>query len=200
MSKQLKTGMAGIRKQLGMTLMEIIAALAIIAAVIVGALSLFNSAQSSNQSVTMLKNIVAIRSAVQQLYLGQGTYLPAGGGAAAMNQELNNSRKAPGDLVFINAATGFRTPWGGALSLAPGAAVGGTNPNFTITLTLVPPDVCMQLVTNASTGWALTTVGGAPVGSNAANAATPYPVTPARANAACNAAAAGALVVFTTVN
>ncbi|MBV2236078.1 MAG: prepilin-type N-terminal cleavage/methylation domain-containing protein, partial [Sterolibacterium sp.] len=35
MSKQLHAGMTGIRKQLGMTLMEIIAALAIIAAVIV---------------------------------------------------------------------------------------------------------------------------------------------------------------------
>ncbi|MBV2234688.1 MAG: prepilin-type N-terminal cleavage/methylation domain-containing protein [Sterolibacterium sp.] len=199
MSKQLKTGMAGIRKQLGMTLMEIIAALAIIAAVIVGALSLFNSAQSSNQSVTMLKNVIAIRSAIQQLYLGQGTYQPAGFAAGGMNLELNNSRKAPSDLVFINAAQGFRTPWGGTLSVAPGNAVGGTTPNFTITLTNVPPEVCSQLVTSASSGWSQTSVGGAVIG-NIANAANPYPITPGRANAACGAAAGGVNVIFTTVN
>lgn len=193
MSKQLKTGMAGIRQQLGMTLMEIIAALAIIAAVIVGALSLFNSAQSSNQAVTMLKDIIAIRSAVQQLYLGQGGYDNTAG---AINTQLNNARKAPSDLIWQAGANNFRTPWGGTLGVGSAAA---NAPNFTITLTRVPPEICSQLVTNASTGWSQTSVGGAVVGSTDGNA-TPYPVTPARANAACGTAAAGVDIIFTTAN
>lgn len=186
-----RTLILDMRKQAGMTLMEIIAALAIIAAVIVGALSLFNSASSSNQAVTMLKDIIAIRAAVQQLYLGQGGYAGTAGGA--VHTQLNTARKVPTDLTFIDAATGFRTPWGGALSIAP-VTVGAATPQFTITLTAVPPDVCVQLVTNASNGWQSASVNGVEV------AATPaaFPVTPAAASTNC--VAAGATIIWTTPN
>lgn len=168
------------KRQAGMTLMEIIAALAIIAAVVVGALALFNSAQGSNQAVTMLKDIIAIRSAVQQLYTGQGGY------AAGLNTQLNNSRKSPSDLVFVNEENGFRTPWGGTLVVAPDA----NTARFTITLTAVPASVCAQLVTSASDGWASVSINGA-----AQNA---FPVTPAIADANCQAG--GTTIIWTTVN
>lgn len=178
--------------------MEIIASLAIISSVVVGALSLFNSAQSSNQSVTMLKDVIAIRSAVQQLYFGQnGLYQAVGNGAA--NQQLFNTRKIPSDLVFINQNTGYRTPWGGALSIFPGPIVNNSAPTFEIRLTNVPPDVCLQLVTSASNGWSLTTVNGVVIG-NLAVANMAYPVTPARANAPCTANPAGVAVTFRTSN
>lgn len=186
-TQQLKKTLLSIRKQAGMTLMEIIAALAIIAAVVVGALALFNSAQSSNTSVTMLKDITAIRSAVQQLYLGQGGYTAAGGGA--VHTQLNNARKVPTDLIFISAAGGFRAPWGGALTIAPTAAPA---PNFTIQLSAVPVDICTQLVTNANTGWTQVSVGG--------TAYTTFPVTPAQTNTNCSTAAAGTTIIWTTVN
>lgn len=189
--KHIQMAFAAMKKQAGMTLMEIIAALAIIAAVVVGALALFNSAQSSNTSVTMLKDLIAIRSAVQQIYLGQGGYATTGN----INTQLNQARKVPSDLVWQAGTSNYRTPWGGNLTVAPTAA---PSPNFTITLTAVPPEVCVQLVTNASTGWSLTTAGGTTIGSSAAGAANPYPVTPALAQTNC--ATAGTALVFTTIN
>lgn len=198
LSETPRATLRALRTQAGMTLMEIIAALAIIAAVVVGALALFNSAQSSNNSVTMLRDIISIRSAVQQLYFGQnGLYQAAGNGAA--NQQLFNARKIPTDLVFINQNTGFRTPWGGALSIFPGPIVNNAAPTFEIRLTNVPADVCLQLVTSASNGWSLTTVNGQAV-ANVAVANLAYPVTPARANNPCSANAAGVNVVFRTIN
>ena len=176
-----------LKKQAGMTLMEIIAALAIIASVVVGALVLFNSAQSSNTSVTMLKDIIALRSAMQQLYTGQGGYAGAAGGAG--HTQLQNARKVPTDLIFISAAAGFRTPWGGTLTILPTAAPA---PNFEITLTSVPVDVCTQLVTSASNGWQRVTIGAANL--------TAFPVTPALANTNCSTAAAGTTIVWRTVN
>ena len=177
---------AALQRQAGMTLMEIIAALAIIAAVVVGALALFNSAQGSNQAVTMLKDIIAIRSATQQLYTGQGGYNNAAG---AINTELNNARKVPSDLIWQAGNANFRTPWGGTLAVGATAA---NAPNFTITLTAVPASVCAQLVTSASDGWAQVQIGG--------QTFTAFPITPAQANTNCSTAAAGTQIVWTSVN
>lgn len=148
-SSQTRAAVLAIKKQAGMTLMEIIAALAIIAAVIVGALALFNSAQSSNLSVSMLKALTSLRSATQQLYQGQGTYGAAG---ANLNNALINGQKVPNDLVTdatVTPAT-ITPPWpGGSIVVAATA-----NPSqFGITFTNVPQDVCIQLVSNSSTGW-----------------------------------------------
>ena len=59
MKKQLKQ----LRKQAGITLMEVIAGLLIIGLVVAGALSLFGSADSSQKGNQMLSDITALRSA-----------------------------------------------------------------------------------------------------------------------------------------
>lgn len=171
------------KRQAGMTLMEIIAALAIIAAVIVGALALFNSAQSSNQSVAMLKDLISLRSATQQLFLGQGTY---GANGTNLNATLINSNKVPNDLVTAAPNT-ITPPWpGGAVIVAATA-----NPSrFTVTFNAVPRDICVQLIANSSTGWFSVAAGG--------NTQNNFPVNPAQATNMCNAAANN--IVWTSSN
>lgn len=174
---QAKAMILAIKKQAGMTLMEIIAALAIIAAVVVGALALFNSAQSSNLAVSMLKDLTALRSATQQLYQGQGGY---GAAAANLNNALVNGLKVPGDMVTnntVNPAT-ITAPWPGGTVIVAGTA----NPSrFSITFNAVPRDICVQLIANSATGWfsVATTTGGTVLA---------FPVSPALASTNCSAA------------
>lgn len=179
-----------IRKQAGMTLMEIIAALAIIAAVVVGALALFNSAQSSNQSVSMLKDIIAIRAAVQQLYTGQGGY----GAGTLINPILINARKVPSDMVPNLPAAGNITTQLQGLLIVTSTALGTA---FTISIANVPPDVCTQLLTNASSGWAT-----APMVTVAGTAIAPatYPIAPGVAATACAAGGTNKIIVWTTAS
>lgn len=175
-----------LKRQAGMTLMEIIAALAIIAAVVVGALALFNSAQSSNNAVTMLKDIIAIRSAVQQLYSGQGGYTNQ---TNAINTQLHNAKKEPSDLIWQQGESRFRTSWNGRLFVQ---ATTNNAPNFQIVLTQVPADVCVQLVASAANGWLNVNVAGTTY--------TTFPVTPTQASNSCNTGAAGSQITWTTIN
>ncbi|MDK9702348.1 MAG: type II secretion system GspH family protein, partial [Sulfuritalea sp.] len=96
--------------QKGMTLMELIAALAIIATVIVGAVALYGNASSSSNAVGMTKDLMAVRSATQQLFQGQGGY-----GTASLNSTLITARKIPGDLS-VSGST-ISTPIGGTLTV-----------------------------------------------------------------------------------
>lgn len=154
------------RRAAGMTLIEIIAALAIIAVVVVGALKLFESASSSNNATQMLEDLTAIRSATQQLYLGQGGY-----GTASLNSVLNTANKIPSDLTYSGGT--ISTPLGGTL------AVTGATTTFRIALTNVPADVCTDLLTNSANGWASVQVGsGTPISA--------FPVSPAIATSAGN--------------
>lgn len=160
---------AALQRQAGMTLMEIIAALAIIAAVVVGALALFNSAQSSNNVVTLLKDLTAIRSAAQQLYMGQGGY-----GTDSLIEQLHKAGKIPGDIPVNTSDYTAKTPLGGNIKIT------GETSQIEIEISEVPKDVCIQLVTNASSGWMSVEV-------NGATARTAFPVTLANATSDCNA-------------
>lgn len=167
--------------QAGMTLMELIASLAVIAVVIVGAVALYGNASSSASSVTMTKDIMAIRSAAQQLFQGQGGY-----GTASINATLITANKIPGDLSI--SGTTISTPLGGTLTVT------GATSAITLAITNVPADVCTQLLTNLATGWA-----SVQVGSSAA--LTTFPVSPAIATAAANCGGTAPFAItWTTLN
>ncbi len=151
-------------RQAGMTLVEIIAALAIIAVVIVGALALYASGSSSANSNAMLQDLTAIRSATQQLYMGQGGY-----GTVSLNTILETAQKVPTDMT-VSGGT-ITTRLGGTLTVT------GATTDFTINITNVPADVCTQLITNSADGWASVKVG-------ASTPITAFPVSPAIATAA----------------
>ncbi|MDK9702580.1 MAG: prepilin-type N-terminal cleavage/methylation domain-containing protein [Sulfuritalea sp.] len=167
--------------QKGMTLMELIAALAIIATVIVGAVALYGNASSSSNAVGMTKDLMAVRSATQQLFQGQGGY-----GTASLNSTLITARKIPGDLS-VSGST-ISTPIGGTLTVT------GNTSKFTLTVTNVPADVCTQMLTGLSTGWTSVKVG-------ASAALTTFPVTPAIATAAAQCGGTAPFsIVWTTLN
>lgn len=168
------------RKQSGMTLMEMIASLAIIAMVVIGALALYNSASSTQQGTQMLKNIIAVRSATQQMYVGQGGY-----GTASLNRALIVANKIPSDMSVDRTNWTITTSWGGALTVT------GATTNFTMELTQVASDMCIALLTGVPTGWSAVTVGGT---------AVTLPINTGNATTACSTGTAPYTIIWTTVS
>lgn len=165
--------------QAGVTLMEMIAALAIIAIIIVGSLALYNAAQSSQAGTQLVQDLTSVRSAVKQLWLGQGAY-----GAASPGTDLNStliaSKRLPTTLK-VNGAT-LTHVLNGTLTVT------GLPTSFTVTVTNISPDVCMTLLTN-TTGWSSIQVG-------TGSAITTFPISPATAATQCSATAS---IVFTSL-
>lgn len=62
------------RRDAGVTLMEIIAALAIISVIVVGALALYQSAKSSEEATRLIADAMAIQTAVRSVYMGETGY------------------------------------------------------------------------------------------------------------------------------
>lgn len=167
------------RKQRGVTLMELIASLAVMGVVVVGAVALYNSASSSEASTTMTKDLNAIQAATKQIYNGQGSYGAAG---ANLNNILVTANKVP-TTISVNTATTPNTLThrnNGTISVESAVT------SFTITLTQIPVDVCIPLMTSAS-AWTSVKAG-------SAAARTSFPIPPATAEADCKT---GTTMVFT---
>ena len=174
MKKQLKQ----LKKQAGVTLMEVIAGLLIIGLVVAGALSLFGSASSSQKGNQTLTEITAVRSAVAGLYAGQGGY-----GVGSLNSVLITAKKIP-DSMSVSGTTITH-------SLNGTLTVTGATTQFTAAITNIPTDVCVQLLANSNSGWVSIKVG-------AAAAITAFPIAPATAASATNCAASNANTITFT--
>lgn len=164
-----------LNRQAGMTLIEIIVVLAIGALIIGGALSLYSNASSSQSSNQLNSDLTAIRASVKSLYSTQGGY-----GTASLNSVLINAKKVPTTMSV--SGTTISHALNGTL------AVAGATSNFTMTVTAIPTDVCVALLSAASGFSSIQ------VGSNAAR--TSFPISPANASTDC-AAAATQTIVFT---
>ncbi|MBL8641265.1 MAG: prepilin-type N-terminal cleavage/methylation domain-containing protein [Alphaproteobacteria bacterium] len=158
--------------QSGVTLMEMIAALAIIAVIIVGSLALYRAATSSQSSTQLVQDVISLRSATKSLFLGQGTYGAAG---TDLNPVLLAAQRVPSTIRTTPAGV-FTHSLNGAVNVTAQAA------QFDIVVANIPTDVCIPLITGTD-GWATVTVGAAVL---------PMPTTPAAAAAAC---AGGPLVI-----
>ncbi|MGS0741438.1 type 4 pilus major pilin [Glaciimonas sp. GG7] len=163
--------------QAGLTLMEMIAALGIMAIVVVGALALFNNANSSNTSTQALRDLISIRSSTQSLFIGQGGY-----GTASMNQALISSKKIPSTMT-VSGST-INTVWGGTVTVT------GNNTNFTIAITNMNEDICTSLLSNASVGWQSAKVGSTVLST--------FPISPNIASDSAHCGTAPASIVWTT--
>lgn len=169
------------KKQVGMTLMELLMALAIISTVVAGALTMSSIATNSNTSTTMVKDIMAMRTVTRNVFSGQGNY-----GAGSLNPTLIAAKKVPSDLQVSGAV--INTPLGGTLTVT------GAGSNFTIALTNVPNDVCIELVTALSDGWSSVRIG-------TGTALTAFPVTPTIATDPANCGSSGVkTITWTTSN
>ncbi len=176
--KQMKFGM----NQAGVTLIELIVGLVVVALIVAGALALFGTAQSSQASTQMVQDLTSLRASTKSLFLGQGNYGTAG---TNLNQLLNTSKRVP-TTIMVDASTTPPT-LRHALNGNVTVAVGATNTQYTVTLTNIPPDVCVPLVTGAR-DWV-----SVQVGANAARTAFPIPT----ADAANECGSAASTLVFT---
>ncbi|HAJ90690.1 MAG TPA: pilus assembly protein [Rhodospirillaceae bacterium] len=150
--------------QSGVTLMELIAALAIIAVIIVGSLSLYRAATSSQASTQLVQDVISLRSATKSLFLGQGSY---GTAATNLNSILQSAQRVPA-TIKVSGST-FTHSLNGAIDvIAQGA-------QFDISVANIPTDVCIPLLTGTD-GWATVTVAGT---------ALTMPTTPSAAATAC---------------
>ncbi len=168
------------KKQAGMTLMELIASLSVMAVVVVGALALYNSANSSEQSTSLSKDLHAVRAATQQIFQGQGSYGVAG---TNLNNILVSANKIP-TSIRVDSAT---TPDTLTHKANGTVNVASTGTSFAITMTNTPIDVCIPLMSQSTGGWTSIKAG-------TAAARTTFPITPTVAEADCKT---GTTMVFT---
>lgn len=156
------------KRQSGISLMEVTGSLIIIGMVISGALALFASADTSQKTNQLQTNVFALQSAVRSLYAGSGTYT-----TGAMNAVLVAAHKIPSTMtVNSDAAPVISHGLNGGTVTVTG---GGTT--FSIVLTALPQEICIALLTGATSAWSS-------VKANAGTALTVFPVTPATASGA----------------
>lgn len=166
------------KKQAGVTLMELIAGLSVMAVVVVGSLSLYNSATSSQQTTQLTQDMSAVRAAVKQMWQGQGSF---GANGTNLNNVLVTARKVP-TTVRVDTTTNPNT-----LTHAANGTMTITSSvtTFDVAVTNIDESLCIPLLTGAQ-GWTSVTVAGSA-------AITTFPITPAVASTAC---AAGTVVTF----
>lgn len=167
-----------IKKQAGMTLLELIASLSVVAVVVVGALALYQSATASQRTTQITQDLTAIRAATKQLWQGQGTF---GANGTNLNNVLVSAKKMP-TTIRVDTST---TP--NTLTHAANGTVNITSSvtSFDVALTNIEEDLCIPLLTGAQ-GWVSVTVAGSA-------AITSFPVAPAVATTAC---ATGTVLTF----
>lgn len=169
-------------RQAGVTLMELIASLAVMAVIVVGAIALYTSASSSERATTMGRDLMAIQAATKTIYSGQGTYGAAG---TVLNDVLVAAKKVP-TTIKVDTAT---TPDTLTHQANGTITVQSTGTSFEVRLTAMTQDLCVALMTGAS-GWTSVKVGAT---AGAGTARTP-PVDPATASTDC---AVGEHMTFT---
>lgn len=165
-----RTQHAQMKKQRGVTLMELIASLSVMAVVVVGAVSLFGSATASERANAMQRDLSALQSATRSLYAGQGSY-----GTDSINSVLNSSKKIPSTLNVSGTGATLQINHRDNGEFQ----VKGATDTFTIDITKIKKEICIPLVTNAS-GWKSVKVG-------SGTEITSFPISPATAETNCSA-------------
>jgi len=162
---------AGI-KQRGVTLMELIAGLAVMAVIVVGALALFNTANNAQRGMQLTQDVTALRGAVTHLWMGQGGY-----GNVSLVPALIAAGRVPGTLRAT--ATGPLQHQTGVIDIL------GAGQRYHVVVTGLSQAVCIDLLTGAS-GWievrTATAYTGIPLATTAISA---FPINPADAMTRC---------------
>ncbi|AKZ62899.1 pilus assembly protein [Herbaspirillum hiltneri N3] len=150
-------------RQRGASLLEGIAYLGIAALVVLGAVSLLTGAFSSAKSNQANEEVIALRTAIRKLYIGQVYPADIMPGLVAANA-------VPGTL--IKAADGTVTnSWGGAVTASADSSSNG----FNLVYQAVPQDVCVNMLSGAN-GW---------VSIAGTTTITTFPVTTSAATGTC---------------
>jgi len=140
--------------QAGVTLLETILVLSLIAIIMVGGLNLYRSASNSAKSTDAMRNLVSFATNVKALYGSQFNF------NGLNNQVVINAGIVPPGMSIVGA--NISNTFGGAVVIAPGTVLanaanagdGGltdrayvVDETFSITYPLVPQSVCYKIVT-----------------------------------------------------
>lgn len=166
-------------RQKGVTLLEIVAYLAIAATVAAGARALYSTASSSQTAQQLSADVAALQDGVKQLWQGQGSF---GANGTVLNNTLVTAKRVP-TTVLVDTTANPNTlthATNGTITVA------STGANYTLTLTNVSVDLCTSMMRTA-TGWISVKAG-------TAAARTAFPISPINAAADC---ATGTTMVYT---
>lgn len=163
-----KTGWA---RQRAVTLMELIASVAIMAILVVGALTLYGSAQTGSNTTQLTRDLTGVMSSTKSLFAGQFNY-----GTAVLNTTLIAARAIPSSWTVSGGTAGTIThQMNGTVTVTGKGAAG-----FEVALTAIPQAICVKLLANNSnTGWDSIVVGSTTI--------TTFPISPVTAATACAA-------------
>ena len=167
----------------GVTLMELIAAIAVVAILVVGALTLYGAANNGTNSTQMQRDLTGVQASVKSLYAGQAGYGTSGDSLVPTLQQFGGlpsdwSVTSSGSTATVNHQLN------GAVTITSG------NTNFAVELASIPPEVCTKIASNAAAGWATVKIG--------SGSALDVPVSTAAASTACGKTAQ--TMTFTSKN
>ena len=162
-----------LKKQAGLTLVEVVSSLTIAGLVVGGALAMFGSASSTQRANQMTADVAALGTGIKSLYYSQGGY---GASGTLLATTLVNAGKVPTTLT-VTDTSGVKT-----LTHSMGGTVipAGNVSTFTIALGSIPKEVCVNMLTAPM---ANTTVSTTDAATNASGAT--LPVAPATAVTNC---------------
>lgn len=155
-------------KQYGISLIEVLASIAIIALIIAGAVSLFSSAESAQRANNMLVDLTQVRTVIKKMYANRTDYT-----SGDITTALQNSGMLPTRMTRDgNNNSIIYEITGGTVT------VKGTGATFTVTFTQVPASACNTVIgaLQANT-WSNVKMGANPVRA--------IPVDPAAVAAEC---------------
>lgn len=139
----------------GVTLMEMIAALAVIAVIVVGALALYKSAESSEAATRLISDAMAVQNAVRHVYMGQSSF---GYDSDELQTLMWRSKQLPTTIKATVDSAGrvsFTHFLGGEVYLF------AADVRFAVLFKKIPTDVCLSMMSMTGSEWDEVTVGNA---------------------------------------
>lgn len=160
-------------KQKGVTLMELIAAVAVMSTITAGSITLYTQTSAAEKSLTLQRDVVAVREAIRKQYNGRSNYGIPG---SQLLPILVVTKSLP-STVFTDAS-----PRRHVLTHSSNATLNAysTGPGFILRVGSIDTAMCIDLMTGAS-GW--TSVQAIKVGLPPAR--TSFPVSPEIAASDC---------------
>lgn len=162
--------------QAGLSLIELLFSIAIVAVVLTVAVVAYNNVTGKNNALTEGRNIITLQGNVK-------TMVPNPNYTGITEALVVQAGNVPSNM--INAAgTGISNAWGGAVTIASADVNGGTANGFTITYPSVPRQECNNIVTSVGDAFQVISVGGTAVKDDFA--ATPVALTTAATVTNCD--------------